>query len=74
MLPIAEFEANSDVNVSTELSPFLVIKEYIPRSGVESSSPLNPNATQRAKRDIKSADAFINKIDQIRMYLRDQLK
>ena len=74
MLLIAEFEANSNVNVFTGLSSFLVIKKYISRSGVESSSSLNPSATQRAKRDIKSVDTFINKIDQIRIYLRDQLK
>ena len=74
MLPIAEFEVNSDVNVFTGLSPFLIIKGYISRSGVEPSSSLNPNVTQRAKRDIKSVDAFIDKIDQMRMYLRDQLK
>lgn len=74
MLPIAEFEANSDINVSTGLSPFLVTKGYIPRSGVEPPTPLDPSATQRAKRDIKSADAFVEKIDKMRDYLRDQLK
>ena len=71
MLLIAEFEVNSNVNVFTELSLFLVIKEYISRLEVESSSFLNSSATQRAKRDIKLVDIFIDKIDQIRIYLRD---
>ena len=74
MLLIAEFEANSNVNVFIELLLFLVIKKYISRLEVESSSSLNSSATQRAKRNIKLVDIFINKIDQMRIYLRDQLK
>ena len=73
-LPIAEFEANSDSNTSTGLAPFLVTKGYIPRSGLEPPTPLDPDVTQRAKRDILSADAFIEKIDQMRAHLRSQLK
>ena len=34
-VPIAEFEVNSDLNTSTGVSPFLLTKGYIPRSGVE---------------------------------------
>ena len=74
MLFITKFEANSNVNVFTELSSFLVIKKYISRLEVESPSLLNSSVTQRAKRDIKLVDIFINKIDQMRIYLRDQLK
>ena len=74
MLFIVKFEVNSNVNVFIELSSFLIIKEYISRLEVELSSSLNSSVTQRAKRDIKLVDIFIIKIDQIRIYLRDQLK
>ena len=74
MLLITEFEVNSNVNVFIKLSLFLIIKKYISRLEVELSSFLNSNVTQRAKRDIKLVNIFINKIDQIRIYLRDQLK
>lgn len=74
LLPISEFEANADVNTSTGLAPFLVTKGYIPRSGIEPPTPLDPTTTQRAKRDIVSADAFVAKIEALREYLRSQLK
>ena len=74
MLPIAEFEANSDNSASTGISPFLATKGYVPRSGIEPPTPWDPSASQRAKRDMKSADGFIEKINSLRQYLRDQLE
>lgn len=73
-LPLAEFEANSDKNASSGIAPFMATKGYLPRFGLEPPSPWDSTASQRAKRDIKSADAFAVKMDQLRLYLRDQLK
>lgn len=73
-LPIAEFEANSDRSASTGVAPFLLTKGYIPRSGVEPPTPWEQTASQRAKREIKSADGFIEKMDRLRQHLREQLE
>ena len=39
LLLIAEFEANSSLNASTGVAPFLATKGYIPRSGLEPPTP-----------------------------------
>ena len=63
-LPIAEFEANSDVNTSTKVAPFVATKGYLPRSGLE------PEATQGKDRDEKAAEALLKKIENIRVEVR----
>ena len=73
-LPIAEFEANSDRSASTGVSPFMATKGYIPRSGLEPPTPWEVSATQRGKRDMRTADAFIDKIEDLRKYLQKELK
>ena len=74
LLPIAEFEANSDRNVFSGIAPFLATKGYIPRSGIEPPTLWDEDATQRAKRDIVAADTFIQKMKDLRAFLRDELK
>ena len=73
-LPLAEFEANSDRNASTGVAPFLLTKGYIPRSGLEPPSPWDVSASQRAKREVQSADAFIDKMDRMRQHVKEQLE
>lgn len=73
-LPLAEFEANSDKSTSTGVAPFLLTKGYIPRSGLEPFTPWDSSITQRARREIQSADAFINKIDRMRHHVKEQLE
>ena len=74
LLPIAEFEANSDKNASSGLAPFMATKGYIPKSGTEPETPWDDETTPSGKRQIKAADAFINKISSLREYLRSELK
>ena len=74
LLSIAEFEANSDRNASSGIAPFLATKGYIPRSGIEPPTPWDKDSTQRAKRDVTAADTFIEKIEDLRSFLRDELK
>ena len=74
LLPIAEFEANSDRNASSGIAPFLATKGYIPRNGLEPPTPWDTSASQRAKRDITAADSFIKKLDDLRHFLREELK
>lgn len=73
-LAVAEFEANSDRNASSGISPFMATKGYVPRSGLEPPTPWDSDASQRAKREVTAADDFIQKIDNLRGYLRSQLK
>ena len=73
-LPMAEFEANSDNNASSGVPPFLATKGYIPRSGFEPPTPWEIDASQRAKREMKSADVFIKKLEDLRQFLREELK
>ena len=72
-LPIAEFEANSAKSASTGVAPFLATKGYMPRSGIEPPTPWDDNATQRARRDIVAADSFVEKIEEMRIHLRQEL-
>lgn len=73
-LSIAEFEANSDKNSSSGIAPFLATKGYIPRSGLEPPTPWDKDASQRAKREVKAADDFIKKMDDLRHFLQEELK
>ena len=70
-LPFAEFEANSAPSSSTTIAPFLATKGYIPRSGLE--PPLAMEGTPAAKREMKDADDFVKKMDNLREYLRSEL-
>ena len=71
-LAIAEFEANSAKSSSTNVEPFLATKGYLPRSGLEPPEPITGTATQR--RDMRDADKLIEKLETIRVFLRDELK
>ena len=74
LLAIAEFEANSDKNASSGIPPFLATKGYLPRSGLEPPTPWDIDATQRSKREVKTADVFINKLEELRQFLKEELK
>ena len=71
---MAEFEANSDKNMSSGVAPFLATKGYIPRNGFEPPAPWDTTASQRAKREMKAADAFVQSMDKLRKFLREELK
>lgn len=75
-LPIAEFEANSDRNESTGVSPFLATKGYLQRSGLEPPMPWDGEVAPPppTKKLIKAADNFALRIGKLRTYLREQLK
>lgn len=70
---VAEFEANSSRSASTGVAPFLATKGYMPRSGIEPPTPWDSNATQRAKRDMVAADTFVERIENMRIHLRQEL-
>lgn len=74
LLPIAEFEANSDRNDSSGIAPFFATKEYHPRSGLEPPSPIEKSLLPTAKKEIKASDGFVEKIDRLRKHLREDLK
>lgn len=71
-LPIAEFEANSAKSSTAGVEPFLATKGYIPHSGLEPARPITGPPHER--REIRNADAFIKKLEALRVYLRDELK
>ena len=73
-LPMAEFEANSSRSSSSGIAPFMATKGYLPRSGVEPSTPWDTTASQRAKRQVMAADEFVEKMEKLRTYLRAELK
>ena len=73
-LPITEFEANSNWNNSSGIIPFFATKRYHPRSGIESPSPMEKSPLPTAKKEIKAADGFVEKIDRLRKHLRENLK
>lgn len=73
LLPLAEFEANSAVNETTKVSPFMATKGYNPRSGLEPPRPwtaVNPAASQRGQ----DADKFIEDISRNREWLKKQMQ
>ena len=72
-LPIVEFEVNSVRSVSTGVAPFLAIKGYMSKFGLELPKPWDSNATQRAKREIVATNDFVAKIEDMRMHLRQEL-
>ncbi len=74
LLPIAEFEANSDKNVSSGIAPFLATKGYLPRSGLEPPTPWDSDSTQRAKREMVAADKFVARMEELRHFLKEELK
>ena len=73
MLLIAEFEANSVKSASTELEPFMAIKGYLPRSGLGPDAPAAIAGDSTQRREMRSADKVIAKLEQLRGYLRDEL-
>ena len=74
LLPIAEFEANSDRNNSSGIAPFLATKGYHPCSGLEPPILSEESLLPVARKEIKAADEFIKKIEQLRKHLREELK
>ncbi len=74
LLPIAEFEANSDRNDSSGIAPFLATKEYHPCSSLEPPIPSEESLLPTVRMEIKVADGFIKKIEQLRKHLREELR
>lgn len=74
LLPIAEFEANSDRNDSSDIAPFLATKGYHPQSGLEPPIPTDESLLPTAKKEITAVDGFVDKIDLLRNHLREELK
>ena len=73
LLPIAEFEANSSLNASTGVAPFLATKGYIPRSGLEPPAPWSDQTPPTAIREMRAADEFVKRINDLQTHLREEL-
>ena len=69
---ITKFESNSNKSVSNEVESFLVIKNYIFRFDLESSTSIIDDSVQR--REMRNVDKFIVKQKKFKQYLRDELK
>lgn len=72
-LPFAEFQANTDKSATTGLSPFWATKGYNPRSGLEPESLLPSSLGWKAKRDASAADNLLNRIENLRSILKQNL-
>lgn len=72
-LATAEFVANSHTSESTGLSPFFATKDYLPRSGLEPPTAFPDDSTPEARRDMKNADKAAEKIETLRVFLRQEL-
>lgn len=74
LLPLAEFEANSEISSATGVSPFQATKGYHPRTGLEPPHAVNqPNTTTTGKDQTRRADAFAVRMHKLRQQLRDEL-
>lgn len=71
LLPIAEFQLNSDKNQSTGLSPFEATKAYQPLMGTE--PPREYSKDSAAKRHEKAADLLVDRIHKLQEFLHDNL-
>lgn len=74
LLPIVEFEANSDQNNSSSIAPFFTTKRYYPQSRLELPISVEESLLSIAKKEIKAANGFVEKIDLPRNHLREELK
>ena len=72
-LPFAEFQANSDASQSTGMSAFEATKGYLPRSGTEPAGEYPADASWKAQRDTKAADALVARIQKLQEFLKDHL-
>lgn len=66
-LATAEFEANTAVNSSTGLSPFVAINGYQPRTGLEAP------ASKAITKEARDADNFAKRHEALKNFLREQL-
>ena len=71
-LPAAQFAANNHVSETTQVTPFYANYGRHPRSGVE-PPPALPPSSAKAKLDAQSADAFANRMEELHLYLREQM-
>ena len=71
-LPAAEFAANNHVSETTKVTPFYALYGYHPRFGVEPSFKPPPMA-KKAELDIKDADAFAARMQELHTYLKEQM-
>ena len=72
-LPIAEFEDNSAPSRTTGMEPFLATKGYLPRSGLEPAVAIE-TTNPVARREMRSADKFIDKIGKLKDFLRAEIE
>lgn len=73
-LQITEFETYLDLNNSSGIASFLATKRYHPRSSLESPILSKKSLLLLAKKKIKAADRFIEKIKQLRKHLQVELR
>jgi hypothetical protein len=68
---VAEFETNSDINISTDMALFMATKGYISRSGLKAliSSKLKGEAR---KKSIKGNE-IVKRMNDLRLRLRNKL-
>lgn len=60
---IAEFEANSNQNNLSNIAQSFVSKRYYPQSGLESPNLIEKYLLTLVKKDLKTTDSFVQKID-----------
>jgi hypothetical protein len=68
---MAEFEINSDINISTGITFFMATKGYIPRSGLEAPIPLE--LKEKTRKESMKRNEIVKRINDLRFRLRDKL-
>jgi hypothetical protein len=70
-LTMAEFETNSDKNISTKITPFIIIKEYIPRSGLK--APTLSRLKKKTKKKSIKGNKITERLNDLRLYFKEEL-
>jgi hypothetical protein len=68
---MAEFEVNSDKNISTGIAPFMVTKEYILRS--ELKTPTLSELKGEVKKESIKRDKITERLNDLRFRFRKEL-
>jgi hypothetical protein len=68
---VAEFKVNSDINISTDMAPFMTTKGYIFRSGLE--APILLKLKKETRKESMKENKIIKRINDLRFRFRDKL-
>jgi hypothetical protein len=70
-LIMAKFEANSDINISTGITPFIATKEYILRFRLKALTP--SGLKEKTKKESMKGDKIAKRINDLRLRFKDKL-